>query len=187
MMSAQTTWKSVCCVATVAVVAVAFAADPARPEVGKVAADFELNDLQGTKHSLGETAKKGPVVLMILRGFPGYQCPVCNKQVGQYLSAAEKFKAKGATVLMVYPGPSKGLQEHAAEFVSGKTLPAGFHLLIDPDYTFTNAYDLRWDAKNETAYPSTFVLGKDRKVLFAKISKSHGDRADAADVIKAIP
>ena len=186
-MSAQLKWQTACWAATVAVISAAFAAEPMRPEVGKAAVDFELNDLQGTKHSLAETAQKGPVVLMVLRGFPGYQCPVCNKQVGQYLAAADKFKAKGATVLMVYPGPSKGLQEHAAEFVSGKTLPAGFHMLIDPDYTFTNAYDLRWDAKNETAYPSTFVIGKDRKVLFSKISKTHGDRADAADVLKALP
>jgi peroxiredoxin len=184
-MSAQSKWQAACCAATIAIAAVAFGAE--RPEVGKMVADFELNDLQGTKHSLAESAKKGPVVLMVLRGFPGYQCPVCNKQVGQYLAAADKFKAKGATVLMVYPGPSKGLQEHAAQFVSGKTLPAGFHMLIDPDYTFVNAYDLRWDAPNETAYPSTFVVGKDRKVLFSKISRSHGDRADAADVLKALP
>ncbi|HVJ84672.1 MAG TPA: peroxiredoxin family protein [Caulifigura sp.] len=166
---------------------VAVAAEGTRPEVGKAAADFELADLQGTKHTLATTAKKGPVVLMVLRGFPGYQCPVCNKQVGQYLAAADKFKAKGATVLMVYPGPSKGLKEHAAEFVTGKTLPEGFHLLIDPDYTFIDKYDLRWDAPGETAYPSTFVIDKDRKVVFAKISKTHGDRAAAEDVLKALP
>ncbi len=186
-MSARLKWQAACWTATVAVVAVAVAVGAERPEVGKVAADFELNDLQGVKHSLAETTKKGAVVLMVLRGFPGYQCPVCNKQVGQYLAAADKFKAKGATVLMVYPGPSKGLQEHAAEFVSGKTLPAGFHMLIDPDYTFVEAYDLRWIAPNETAYPSTFVIGKDRKVLFSKISKTHGDRAPAGDVLKALP
>jgi peroxiredoxin len=184
-MSAQKKIQAASFAAAMMVVAVGFGGE--RPEVGKVAADFELNDLQGTKHTLAETAKKGPVVLMVLRGFPGYQCPVCNKQVGQYLSAADKFKAKGATVLMVYPGPSKGLQEHAAEFVSGKTLPAGFHMLIDPDDTVVNAYDLRWDAPNETAYPSTFVLDKDRKVVFAKISKTHGDRAEASEVLKALP
>ena len=63
------------------------------------------------------------MVLLVLRGYPGYQCPVCNQQVGQFLAAADKFKAKGATVLMVYPGPSKELQKHAGKFVSGKTLP----------------------------------------------------------------
>ncbi len=187
MITTQTNWQVACLVAVLAFGGVSIAAEAVRPGVGAVAADFELTDLSGTKHSLAESAKKGPVVLIVLRGFPGYQCPVCNKQVGQYLAAAEKFKAKGATVLMVYPGPSKELKEHAAEFVSGKTLPEGFHLLIDPDYAFTNAYALRWDAPNETAYPSTFVIGKDRKVLFSKISMTHGGRAAAEDVLKALP
>jgi peroxiredoxin len=158
-----------------------------RPEVGMKAADFELADVAGSKHQLSTELQKGPVVLMVLRGYPGYQCPVCNRQVGQFLEVADKLKAKGATVLMIYPGPSKELQKRASEFISGKSLPDRFHLLIDPDYSFTDAYDLRWDARNETAYPSTFVLGKDGKVLYAKISMTHGDRAEAGDVLKALP
>ena len=163
------------------------AADPARPQVGMEAHDFELSDLGGTKHQLATAVKDGPVVLIVLRGYPGYQCPVCTKQVGQFLAAADKFQAKGARVLLVYPGPSKELPKHAADFVSGKTIPAGFHLLLDPDFTFTNAYGLRWEAPNETAYPSTFVIGKDRKVTFAKISKGHGDRSSVEEVLKALP
>ena len=59
-------------------------------------------------------------------------------------------------------------------------------LLLDPDYSFTNAYGLRWDAPRETAYPSTFVIDTDGTVRYAKISKSHGDRAEVSDVIKAL-
>ena len=57
---------------------------------------------------------------------------------------------------------------------------------LDPDYKFTNAYHLRWDAKAETAYPSTFVIDAERKVQFAKVSKSHGDRASADEVLEAL-
>jgi hypothetical protein len=74
----------------------------------------------------------------------------------------------------------------AEEFITGKTLPANFHLWIDPDYSFTNAWHLRWDAPRETAYPSTFVIAPDGKIRFAKISKTHGDRASAEDVLKAL-
>ncbi|RPI83149.1 MAG: AhpC/TSA family protein, partial [Planctomycetaceae bacterium] len=42
--------------------------------------------------------------------------------------------------------------------MKGKSLPDSFHLLIDPDYDFTTLYALRWDAKGETAYPSSFVI-----------------------------
>jgi peroxiredoxin len=91
-----------------------------------------------------------------------------------------------AQVILVYPGPAEGLETRADEFVRGKTLPAHFDLLLDPDYTFTKAYGLRWDAPGETSYPSTFVLDRNRKVVFAKTSRTHGGRAEAAEVVKAL-
>ena len=117
---------------------------------------------------------------------PGYQCPLCTKQVGELIGKADEFKKAGAQVVFVYPGQADKLKEKAGEFVKGKDYPAHFTLLLDPDYTFTNAYGLRWDAKNETAYPSTFVLDGKRKVTFAKVSTTHGDRAKVADVLKAV-
>jgi thioredoxin-dependent peroxiredoxin len=162
----------------------AFSAD--RPAVGEMAADFSLATVDGEKVELAKLKDKGPVVLIVLRGFPGYQCPVCNAQVGQFLGSAEKFKAAGANVVLVYPGPADKLKEHAQEFVRGKTLPDNFYLALDPDYAFTKAYNLRWEAKNETAYPSTFVIAKDGKITFAKISMSHGDRSKVQDVLQAL-
>lgn len=156
------------------------------PAVGDKVRDFELKSLDGKSVKLSKVAKQGPVVLMVLRGYPGYQCPICNRQVGQYITAAEKLKKANATVLMVYPGPSEKLKTRAEEFITGKALPGNFHLLIDPDYTFTKAWKLRWDAPRETAYPSTFVIDPDQKIRFAKISKTHGDRAPVDDVIKAL-
>ena len=50
------------------------------------------------------------------------------------------------------------MKARAGEFLRDKQWPADFVFLLDPDYRFTNAYGLRWDAKKETAYPATFVL-----------------------------
>ena len=163
----------------------AFGAD-SPPKVGAPAQDFELLAVDGNKAKLTTILEKGPVVLVVLRGFPGYQCPVCDKQVGQLLSQAEKFKSAGATVLLVYPGPSGKLTERAREFIKDKTIPDHFRLLVDPDYTLTNAYHLRWEAPNETAYPSTFVIQKDGKISFAKISKSHGGRSNPDEILQAL-
>ncbi len=181
-------------------VAVAFGAPNAAaaetpPAVGDKAKDFELAPLVGDEAKGKEKEKvvlskqlgAGPVVLVVLRGYPGYQCPLCTRQVAELTGKADDFEKAGARVLLVYPGPADDLKKHAAEFVKGKDYPAHFQLLLDTDYAFTNAYGLRWDAKNETAYPSTFVLDKQGKVLFAKVSKTHGDRAKVADVLKALP
>jgi peroxiredoxin len=47
----------------------------------------------------------------------------------------------------------------------------------------TNLYGLCWDAPHETVYPSTFILDKNGKILFQKISHSHGDRTSAEEVL----
>lgn len=88
-------------------------------------------------------AESGPVVLVVLRGYPGYQCPLCTKQVAEFVAKAEQFKAAKARVLFVYPGPADDLKTHADEFVRGKDYPAEFTFLLDPDYAFTKQYGLR--------------------------------------------
>ena len=156
------------------------------PKVGDSAADFTLKTPAGESVSLASLNKKGPVVLVVLRGWPGYQCPICTKQVGELMAKSKELAAAKAQVLLVYPGPSSELKEHAEEFVQGKTLPDNFSLVIDPDYVFTNKYELRWDASRETAYPSTFVIDPKGKVVFAKMSKTHGDHAKIEDVLEAL-
>lgn len=161
-------------------------AKAAPPAVGDEAPDFELRSPAGEKVKLSSLTEKGPVVLVVLRGFPGYQCPVCTKQVAQLIERAIRFKDARAHVVLIYPGSATKLDERAREFVGKQQLPDHFQLLIDPDYTFTNAWHLRWDAKNETAYPATFIVDTERRVRFAKISNSHGDRSDADKVLEAL-
>ncbi len=153
------------------------------PKVGDEAKDFELTAIGGEKVKLSKLTVNGPVVLVVLRGNPGYQCPICTKQFAEFRGKADEFKTAGSQVLFVYPGPADGLKDKAGEFVKGKDYPAHFTLLLDPDYTFTTAYGLRWDAKNETAYPSAFVIDGKRTVTFAKVSTTHGDRAKVGDVL----
>ncbi|MBL8848117.1 MAG: AhpC/TSA family protein [Planctomycetaceae bacterium] len=156
------------------------------PAVGDVAPDFSLKLLGGEAINLSDLTKESPVVLLVLRGYPGYQCPLCTKQVGRFIAAGEKLKDAGAQVVLVYPGPAEGLDKHAAEFVTGQTWPDNFHFVVDPDYTFTLAWTLRWDEPMETSYPSTFVIGQDRKIRFAKVSQTHGGRASVDEVLEAL-
>jgi thioredoxin-dependent peroxiredoxin len=157
-----------------------------RPAVGAQAPNFKLRTAAGEEVELAAMKKKGPVVLLMLRGFPGYQCPYCTRQVGEFMSRIKDFQSAGANIIAVYPGPAEGLAEHAEDFVRGKTLPSNFYLVLDPDYSFTNMYGLRWDAPNETAYPATFLLDKKGIIRFEKISSSHGDRAGADSVLEAL-
>lgn len=173
---------ALCCV----VLAVA-SAGAQTPATGSKAPDFTLATPTGTSVSLAGQTAKGTTVLVVLRGFPGYQCPYCVKQVQDFLAHSAEFAAKKTNVLFVYPGPPAELDQHAKEFLEKQTeLPPNFKLVIDPDYTMTNLYGLRWDAPHETAYPSTFILDRHGKILFEKISRSHGDRTTAGDILGQI-
>lgn len=159
----------------------------APPTVGERPPDFKLSTPEGKVVQLSEVMAKGPVVLVILRGYPGYQCPYCNRQVQDFIANAPKFTELGANVILVYPGPPQDLAGKANEFLTGKQLPANFNLVLDPGYSFTNQYGLRWDAKSETAYPSTFLINKDGLIFFSKIVKEHGGRTTASELIDAMP
>ena len=154
------------------------------PDVGQKAPTFSLTTPDGEAVSLTELTRKGSVVLVVLRGYPGYQCPYCVKQVHDFIENADKFAATGTAVLLVYPGPPAELDQHAKQFLTKQNrLPENIHLVIDPDYKFTNQYGLRWNAPNETAYPSTFLIDRHNVIFFRKVSKGHGDRTSAADVL----
>lgn len=162
------------------------AAAEKRPAVGETAPDFSLHNLADQSVQLSALTKDSPVVLVVLRGWPGYQCPICTKQVADFVARAADFKARSARVLMVYPGPADKLKAHARDFLNGKNWPEEFTLVTDPDFKFTNQYGLRWDAPHETAYPSTFVLDKQGVIRFAQTSTSHGGRATTTAVLQAL-
>jgi len=157
------------------------------PLVGEKAPDFALSTPRGKSVRFSELVSKGPVVLVVLRGYPGYQCPYCNRQVQDFIQKSQGFADVGAHVVLIYPGPPQDLGARANEFLEDKELPNNFDLLVDPGYTFTNLYGLRWNATQETAYPSTFLVDQQGVVFFSKIVKEHGGRTTAAEILDAMP
>ncbi len=157
-----------------------------RPKVGSIATDFSLQTLAGKEVKLSTLNKTGPVVVVVLRGYPGYQCPLCTRQVGELINSADKFSKANANVILIYPGSDSQLTDKAKEFIGKTQLPKDFTLLTDPGYTFTDGWSLRWDAPNETVYPSVFVVGKDGKVQYSHTSDGHGNRAKTSEVLAAL-
>jgi peroxiredoxin len=154
------------------------------PAVGARAPDFALSTPTGKSVQMSKEIQGHGLVLVVLRGFPGYQCPFCVKEVHDFIAHAADFQAKNTRVLLVYPGPPGELDDHAKDFLAKQAeLPPNIVLVTDPDYKVTNLYGLRWDMPHETAYPSTFVLDKNGMISFEKISHSHGDRLSAQDAL----
>jgi peroxiredoxin len=161
-------------------------ADDRKPEPGDKAIAFKSTDLEGKPFEFQPDKSGRWTVLVFLRGYPGYQCPVCKRQVGELLSKSEQLLSARADVVFVYPGALKDLTEKSKEFLADKQLPSGFTMVIDRDYQVVNAYHLRWEAPNETAYPATFVIDPTGVIRYAKISQTHGDRAAVKEVLAAL-
>jgi peroxiredoxin len=156
------------------------------PQVGDVAPEFSATGLSGQEFKLAAVREQGPVILVFLRGYPGYQCPLCTQQVAQLMAAAKAFDTHKARTILVYPGPADHLTDRASEFLKGDALPEAFTLVVDPDYALVNAYGVRWDAPQETAYPSTFIIDRDGVIRWSKISKEHGDRGEPKELLAAL-
>jgi peroxiredoxin len=154
--------------------------------VGQIAPDFSIQTIQGDEIRLSGLYENNPVVLVFLRGYPGYQCPICSRQVGSLITEAEAFNQLGAVVIMIYPGPSEQLQENASEFSEDFDFPDNFYFTLDPDYSVVNKYGLRWDAPKETAYPSAFIINKNGALYYSIISTKHGGRAKTGDLLEAL-
>ncbi|KLU02164.1 putative peroxiredoxin [Rhodopirellula islandica] len=158
----------------------------AEPEVGRMAKEFRLEAVAGKRSgevSLSDVTGEAPVVVVVLRGFPGSQCPACAGQVADLVKHARHFRQRNIEVLLIYPGPAAELKARAEDFLQDSKLPAPFTMLLDPDHSFTQAYGLRWNAPRETAYPTTIVIGKDGKIDFVNISRTHRGRTTATTVL----
>jgi peroxiredoxin Q/BCP len=158
---------------------------PAPAAVGEKARDFILPTYDDRAVTLMELNADQPLVLVVLRGWVGYQCPICTKQVAALIGGKAQLAQAGARVLLVYPGPQEELKKHAKDFLK-QPLPANFDLATDPDLGLVKQYGVRWDAKGETAYPSTFVIDRTGIIRFAKVSTSHGDRATLKQILEAL-
>lgn len=157
------------------------------PDMGTEAPEFSLSTPEGKPVKLSALEGKSMVVLIVLRGYPGAQCPDSQKQAHDFKANADKFHAQGVELVLVYPGPADRLSAEAREFLAKEgALPANFHLVVDPGYKMTTRYGLRWDAPQETAYPSTFVIARDGEVRFRKVSHEHGDRTSADEVLAEV-
>jgi thioredoxin-dependent peroxiredoxin len=155
-------------------------------ESGDQAPPFKAKDLEGKPLEFQPDKSGRWTVLVFLRGYPGYQCPLCSKQVSELLAKSDALADARADVLFVYPGVAKDLLEKSKEFLAEKQLPTGFNLAIDQDYAVVDAYRVRWRAPRETAYPSTFVIDPTGVIRYAKISQTHGDRAPMSDILAAL-
>lgn len=156
-------------------------------DVGDRAIDFELPIVGGDGYlSLGDECRQGPVALIVLRGYPGYQCPFCRQQFSSLISRARALAAATHRVILVYPGEQPSLEKRAKQFVGARRIPDPLVIVRDEGMQMVQQWGLRWRETRETAYPAAYVIDRNRVIRWRKISQSHAGRSSVEDILKAL-
>ena len=156
-------------------------------EIGDKAVDFDLPVVGGDGYvKLSDHYKKGPVVVVVLRGYPGYQCPLCSRQLGAMANRAKTLAKETQKVILVYPGEASLLEDHADDFMGSRSLPDPLVIVRDEGMEMVDSWGLRWRAPNETAYPAAYVIDGNGRVTWKKVSDSHAGRSSVEEILKEL-
>ena len=136
-------------------------------------------DSDGRPVDLDAFRGRSRVVLVVMKGYVprfGGFCPGCVAQVNALAANADAFKARGAEVLVLFPGAPDQLGPYLEQGkVDGRggnpTVP--FPILLDPGLAAVRALGI----ESELAKPSTFILDRDGRVVFGYV----GDSQDSYD------
>jgi peroxiredoxin len=163
-------------------------ADQASPlDVGDRAIDFELPIVGGEGLiSLSDEYKKGGVVVIVLRGYPGYPCPMCAQQLGSLANRAQTLAQETHRVILVYPGEKTSLEKHAKRFMGSRRLRDPLVVVRDDGMKMVERWGLRWNTRKETAYPATYIIDRNGQVRWKKISKTHAGRSSVQEILREL-
>jgi len=111
---------------------------------GTTAPEINLSSTKGTKFSLDQALKRGPVVAAFFK----ISCPVCQFAFPYLARIYKAYPGSPITIVGVSQDEKKPTEEFAREY--GITFP----MLLDPEdrYPASNAYDI-------TNVPSIFLIG----------------------------
>lgn len=169
------------------------------PKVGDRLPDFELTNQNGSKTSLSELRKAGPVIIKFYRG--GW-CPYCNLELRAYQQLLPQFKSAGATLVAASPElPDSSMttqekNELEFEVLSDVNLDYARRLgivftlqdEIRPMYKKfgTDLESYNGAGQYDLPVPATFVIDQDGKVVFAHVDPDYTKRAEPGEVLKAV-
>lgn len=132
-----------------------------RSEILIIAADFRLKDTKGNIFNLYETLDRKDVNLVILNFWATY-CPICLKELPQFVSLYNDYKDEGVLVVGINTDTSS-TEEMREQIV--KKYGVNYPVLLDLN---SEVYDLY----SVSGVPNLFVINKDREIILHHLGSS---------------
>ena len=168
-------------------------------QVGCLAPDFELPDVDGTHVSLRRSLQSGPVVLAFYRG--GW-CPYCNIQLRAYQQSMQQISAAGGRLIAISPQlPDQSFSTAEKNELSfsvlsdvGNVVARSFGLVFSLPLELRAALtannkalpDINGDESWELPVPATFVVASGGAVTLAHVDVDYRQRLDPGTIIDAL-
>lgn len=164
-------------------------------KVGDIAPDFTLPDAEGLPVSLYDTLQHNAVIISFFRG---NWCPFCMAELTHYQEAINNNLVDSATVIAISPQSihfNHDLKvQNNLEFriLSDK----GNEIADKYGLVFTLQENIREIYKNMGAdlelfnsdntyklpIPATYLIDKNKKIVFSSVSTNYMERADVCDI-----
>ncbi len=164
--------------------------------IGSQASDFELNDHNGNRVSSADRLSRGRLVINFFRG---RWCPFCVGQLEAMNLILPQIEQAGASLLAISP------QTVQQSFFMVDQHKLRFPLLSDPRNNLARQFGLVYrvpdeqqaiyrrafvnlpfangDESWELPIPATFILDRDRTVLYASANEDHSQRPEPGDIL----
>lgn len=164
-------------------------------KVGDTAPDFRLPSADGKQISLYDVLKENNVILSFFRG---NWCPFCIAELNHYQEAVNNKIIDSATIIAISP------QTTELNSVATKENSLQFNVLSDKGNKVAEQYGLAYTLQEnirdvykglgadleafngDTTYqlpiPATYIIGKDKKILFASVNMNYMERVDVCDI-----
>ncbi len=141
-----------------------------RPEIGSLAPDFQLIDLQGTWHTL--PAYHGKVVLL---NFWATWCGPCRVEMPSMDILYQDLKNEGFAILAISSDPQGSLVTRP--FVTSKGLT--FPILHDSDYRVSGNYGVR-------TLPMSFLIDRNGTLTHRVFGARDWNSPEARELIQSL-
>lgn len=164
-------------------------------KVGDIAPDFTLPDAEGLPVSLYDTLQHNAVIISFFRG---NWCPFCMAELTHYQEAINNNLVDSATVIAISPQNihfNHDLKvQNNLEFRilsdKGNEIADKYGLVFTLQENIREIYknmgaDLELFNSDKTyklPIPATYLIDKNKKIVFSSVSTNYMERADVCDI-----
>lgn len=153
--------------------------------VGDLAPHFVLQGVGGLVVDTKKYLKRGPLIVTFYHGDWSSLCQITMSKLNKHLS---EFQSEGADLVAIRPPPLANTKSSPPQ--------VDFPILSDKDRMVAKNFGIKYhlDAElpgKEDSFPvlpmtSTFIVGKDKTILWAFVDCDHTKRAEPCDILEAL-